>query len=570
MNNQSISPGQTVMGCVRVAIPAGVTVSGTPTVLAQDPPIPPGTARSWSAPITIGGALTTVRTGAANPNDIDADGRVTLTFTATIASAGSPEFTTTVFGQQNCTGQAFFLSGSQPSVARSAPVVNDAPVCADDSGSTPEDVQLDDTLACTDVDGDTLTYAEVAGPSNGTLTLNPDGSFSYLPDPDFNGTDSFTFVANDGSADSNVATYTVTVTPVNDAPVCADDSGSTPEDVQLDDTLACTDVDGDTLTYAEVAGPSNGTLTLNPDGSFSYLPDPDFNGTDSFTFVANDGSADSNEGTFTITVGPGNDAPVLDPIGPQTTAEGSAVSFTATASDGDVPPDTLTFSTSGAPSGATIDPNTGAFTWTPPNDGVFTFDVCVSDGSLEDCQPVTVTVTNVAPTVVLSGPASATAGQTLTYTYTISDPGADTHVVTESCGANAVLVDTPAANSFDCQFTTGPATTTVSVVADDGGEPNGLGLASADVTVAAAPVPSPTPTPSTDTAPGSSGSPAPSPSAGAGAVPDTAMPASVPLSMIGWIVGMVLLSCLALAIGARESATTARRPIPTQTYRPRR
>ena len=72
----------------------------------------------------------------------------------------------------------------------------------------------------TDVDGDTLTaVAASAGPAHGTLTLNADGSFTYTPAANYNGTDSFTYKANDGTADSNVATVTITVDAVNDAPV---------------------------------------------------------------------------------------------------------------------------------------------------------------------------------------------------------------------------------------------------------------------------------------------------------------------------------------------------------------
>jgi hypothetical protein len=309
------------------------------------------------------------------------------------------------------------------------------------------------------------------------------------------------------------------------APACADNAGSTSEDVQLADSLACIDPNGDSLTYAEVAGPSNGTLQLNPDGSFTYDPDPDFNGTDSFTFSANDGTVDSNVATYTVSVGMANDAPILGTIGPQMATEGSTVRFTATASDIDLPPDTLTFSLVGGPSGATIDPNSGVFSWFAPDDGISTFDVCVSDGSLSDCESVTMTVTNIAPTVTLAGPATAVAGQTLTYTYTITDPGADTHTVIENCGAGAVLIDTPTLNSFDCQFAAGPATTMVSVTSDDGGESNALGTASVDVTVAAAA------------------------SGGAGTIPNTAMPAQLNADVVPWIVGAVLISCLALLAG---------------------
>ena len=77
------------------------------------------------------------------------------------------------------------------------------------------------------------------------MTVNPDGTFTYDPDLSFNGTDSFTFQATDGVANSNLAFFDVTVTAVNDAPTCADDSGTTAEDVDLIDSVLCADVDGD-------------------------------------------------------------------------------------------------------------------------------------------------------------------------------------------------------------------------------------------------------------------------------------------------------------------------------------
>src|SRR5439155_894991 len=113
-----------------------------------------------------------------------------------------------------------------------------------------------------------------------------------LPSLNFNGTDSFIYKASDGQAQSGVATVTITVTPVNDAPVAAnDDTYTTPEDTQL--TVSApgvlandTDADGDTLTAVLVSGPSHGTLTLNADGSLVYMPALNFNGTDTFTYKA--------------------------------------------------------------------------------------------------------------------------------------------------------------------------------------------------------------------------------------------------------------------------------------------
>src|SRR5690606_34698308 len=185
---------------------------------------------------------------------------------------------------------------------------NDAPVAVDDAYTTDEGVTLNvlpaDGVrgAASGADGDTLTAVLNMGPSNGTLTLNPDGLFSYTANGGFFGTDSFTYYANDGTDNSNIATVTITVNQVgggNNAPVAMDDAYMTDEGVTLNVLPADgvldndTDADGDTLTAALNMGPSNGTLTLNPDGSFTYTPDGGFFGTDSFTYYANDGATNS-------------------------------------------------------------------------------------------------------------------------------------------------------------------------------------------------------------------------------------------------------------------------------------
>src|SRR6185503_173127 len=135
--------------------------------------------------------------------------------------------------------------------------VNDPPVAGDDTYATDEDVAL--TIAApgvlandSDLDGDTLTITVVSGPSHGTLTLNGDGSFTYTPVLNYHGLDSFTYRASDGTADVT-ASASITVRPVNDPPVAADDTYATDEDVVL--TIASpgvmandSDLDGDTLT----------------------------------------------------------------------------------------------------------------------------------------------------------------------------------------------------------------------------------------------------------------------------------------------------------------------------------
>src|SRR5439155_1034591 len=157
------------------------------------------------------------------------------------------------------------------------------------------------------------------------------------------------------------------------------------------------------------------TATVNANGTFSYSPALNYNGSDSFTFKANDGSLDSNVATYNVTVTAVNDAPVLDAVGNKTVNEETALSFTASAND--VEGDTLTFSlaagttgcgpsvTCALPLGATINGSTGAFSWTPSEaqgPGTYRFFVRVTDNgspNLSDSEEITVTVAevNVAP-----------------------------------------------------------------------------------------------------------------------------------------------------------------------------
>src|SRR5213594_548401 len=138
----------------------------------------------------------------------------------------------------------------------------------------------------------------------------------YSPTANYNGPDSFTYQASDGATNSGVVTVTLTVNPVNDNTVAADDTYSTPEDTTL--TVIApgllandSDVDGDPLTAVLLSGPAHGTLSLNTNGSFTYTPALNYNGPDSFTYKANDGSLESGEATVTITITLVNDAPVV-------------------------------------------------------------------------------------------------------------------------------------------------------------------------------------------------------------------------------------------------------------------
>jgi PKD repeat protein len=192
---------------------------------------------------------------------------------------------------------------------------NQPPFAADDDYTTGEDTELNVTMPGVlgndnDPDGDPITAILVSNTSNGNVTLNSDGSFKYNPDLNFAGTDHFTYLTNDGQLDSNiVATVVITVNPVNDAPVAVDDTFSASEVAQLNITAQSvlsndSDPDSDPITAILVDDVTNGFLTLNEDGTFTYDPNPDYFGEDSFTYYANDGQLDSDVATATITVNP--------------------------------------------------------------------------------------------------------------------------------------------------------------------------------------------------------------------------------------------------------------------------
>ena len=215
--------------------------------------------------------------------------------------------------------------------------VNDAPVAQDGSASGNEDAPVNGTVFATDVDSPSLTYSLGTQAANGIVVVNPDGSYTYTPNADFNGSDSFTFRANDGTAYSNAATINLTINPVNDAPVNTVPGAQTVnEDTALAIAgLSVADVDSPTLTttltvtngtLAIVAGAARVTgfltniLTINGTiaevnaalASVSYLGNPNFTGSDSLTVRTDDGTTTPDVDTVAITVAAVADAPELD------------------------------------------------------------------------------------------------------------------------------------------------------------------------------------------------------------------------------------------------------------------
>lgn len=194
---------------------------------------------------------------------------------------------------------------------------NHDPIPVNDVYTVNEDVLLSRNVLDNDTDPDptdVLTVSDNTDPANGTLIMNANGGFIYVPNPDFNGTDSFTYTASDGVGGEAIATVNITITPVNDAPVSATDPYSTSKNVAVSIKKASgvlandTDVDGDALSAVLVSGPTQGTLYMNNQGAFIYIPNTDYVGADEFTYEAFDGT-EATATTVTINI-IDSDAPI--------------------------------------------------------------------------------------------------------------------------------------------------------------------------------------------------------------------------------------------------------------------
>ncbi|MEM7703406.1 MAG: Ig-like domain-containing protein, partial [Pseudomonadota bacterium] len=269
---------------------------------------------------------------------------------------------------------------------------NDAPVATDDTAATIEDTPV--TIGVlgndSDVDGDELTITSATSP-DGDVTINPDGTVTFSPAPNFNGTTTVTYEISDGNGGTDTATVTVTVGAVNDPPVAQDDAATTDEDspVNISPLANDSDADGDPLTITS-ANADNGSVTVNPDGTLTYTPDDDFNGTDTISYTISDGQGGFDTAEITITVNPQNDAPVAAPIGQQSADDADVVSVDVSPAFGDVDGDDLSFMAAGLPPGLSIDPVTGEISGTvdpsasqggPTGDGVYTVIVTADDGN---------------------------------------------------------------------------------------------------------------------------------------------------------------------------------------------
>jgi VCBS repeat-containing protein len=419
------------------ALPAGGT-AGSPVLFTCPTSEPSGTGMcNNQAPVGVADTYTTAEDTALTVtapgvlgNDTDADSDpLTATVVAqpahgtlTLNTNGSFTYTPTAnyHGPDSFTYTAndAATSSETTTVSLTVTAVNDAPTAAADTYTTAEDTALPVVAPGvlgndSDVDGDTLSAVLDTGPAHGTLTLNPDGSFSYTPAANYHGPDSFAYKASDGTATSASTIVELTVTAVNDVPAAVDDTYTTVEDTALPVVAPGvlgndTDVDGDTLTATVVAQPAHGTLTLNPDGSFTYTPTANYHGPDSFTYHASDGTATSATTTVELTITADNDAPVaVDDT--YTTVEDTALTVTAPGvlgNDSDVDGDTLTATVVAQPAHGTLTLNPdGSFTYTPAANyhGPDSFTYQANDGDASSATVIvelTVTADNDMPVAV--------------------------------------------------------------------------------------------------------------------------------------------------------------------------
>ncbi|MBU0917013.1 MAG: tandem-95 repeat protein, partial [Gammaproteobacteria bacterium] len=337
---------------------------------------------------------------------VNADGSWTYTpnqdfngpdlFTVTVSDGKGGTATSTVFiGVTPVNDPPKFDDPSNP---------NYDPVTGNYKATTPEDTPVSGTVKAKDADGDALTFAKGSDPKNGTVVVNADGTWTYTPSKDYNGSDSFTVTVSDGKGGTATSTVNIGVTPVNDPPKFDDPSNpnydpvtgnykaTTPEDTPVSGTVRAKDADGDALTFAKGSNPAHGTVVVNADGTWTYTPSKDYNGSDSFTITVSDGKGGTATSTVNIGVTPANDPPKFDdPSNPNydpvtsnykaTTPEDTPVSGTVKAKDADG--DALTFAKGSNPAHGTVtvDAN-GNWTYTPSKDynGSDSFTITVSDG----------------------------------------------------------------------------------------------------------------------------------------------------------------------------------------------
>ncbi len=363
------------------------------------------------------------------PNDFDPDGD---TVTVTPGSATDPTNGTVVInpnGTITYTPDAGFVGedtftyeicdNGTPSLCDTATVtvtvnpendINET-VANDDAYNGDQDEPITGNVSDNDTDpeGDDQTVNEtpVVDPTNGTVVLNEDGTFEYTPNPGFVGTDSFVYsVCDNGTPEAcDEATVILTINPVNTTDAI-DDINNTFINVAVDGNVLINDEDaeGNTQVVTSNTQPSNGTVTVNPNGTYTYEPATDFVGTDMFTYtICDDGTPEACD-TANVVIeilpisGPDNEAPIAN-NDTSTTDAGEPVDIVVLSNDFDPDMDPITVTPGSATdpeNGEVVINPDGTITYTPDEDFIgedtFTYEIC-DNGTPALCDTATVTIT---------------------------------------------------------------------------------------------------------------------------------------------------------------------------------
>ncbi|EPP5336203.1 Ig-like domain-containing protein [Vibrio alginolyticus] len=337
--------------------------------------------------------------------------------------------TANVNGQHSFT---YMLTDSGQAVSVPATVtlnitpVNDAPVAVDNSAQLLEGGSFEVNVLGNDSDADVgdsfeLTSVTVVDtPAHGSVNVTASGAIVYNPNENYFGEDSFTYtVADLAGAVSNAATVTMTVTPVNDAPMAQAQSQTLDEDNSLVITLVGSDIDNDddTLQYLITEQVSHGVLEQLTNNSWRYTPEADFNGSDFFLFKVNDGDLDSTEVRVDLTVNAVNDTPTATDI--SATGE-EEIPLTITLNGNDAEGSSLSYQIVKSPvnGNVTVTGNHAVYTGNSNFFGQDSFTYSVSDGELTSgVALVTITVNNVNDAPVITGTPSAQVDEDSVYQF---------------------------------------------------------------------------------------------------------------------------------------------------------
>ncbi|MBD1996571.1 tandem-95 repeat protein [Leptolyngbya sp. FACHB-541] len=331
------------------------------------------------------GATVTSATNGSNGNVvINSNG--TVTYTPKPNFFGADSFTYTV------------ISGGMTETTTVNVTVDAVPDPVNDTFSTSEDTLLSGSVADPDAGDGPATYVITGAPNHGALNFNLDGSFTYTPNPDFNGTDTFTYQVTDANGDVGTAIATITVNLVTDI---LNDSSTTNEDTPVKIPVLGNDSFASGATVTSVTNSSNGSVVINPDGTVTYTPKPDFNGNDSFTYTVSSGGV-TETATVNVIV-----SPVADILNDSSsTDEDTPVTISVLDNDSFASGATVTAVTNGSNGSVVINPD-GTVTYTPKPDfngnDSFTYTVTTVAGNTET---VTVNVT-VNPAVDILNNSSA-------------------------------------------------------------------------------------------------------------------------------------------------------------------